>query len=162
MVISFIKADTICNFYTGETVLSLQKATLIPGGSESLVYTTIAGRIGMLVPFTSREVSGTIFSPVKFLQTGSLLWLKVKYLYLYWITLSATRAVLPRGPVRTTPHGSSVTFHLLSLPLRNLNEILTRRRFFSIWRGYLSRQLYANLYSLWWCYSWNDETLVLY
>jgi len=40
----------------GETVLSLQKATLIPGGSESLVYTTLSGGIGMLVPFTSREV----------------------------------------------------------------------------------------------------------
>ena len=37
-------------------MLSLQKATLIPGGSESLVYTTISGRVGMLVPFTSREV----------------------------------------------------------------------------------------------------------
>ena len=34
---------------------------------------------------------------------------KVKCLYLYWITLSATEAVLPRGPVRSTPHGSSVT-----------------------------------------------------
>ena len=30
---------------------------LIPGGSESLVYTTISGGVGMLVPFTSREVS---------------------------------------------------------------------------------------------------------
>lgn len=40
----------------GETVLSLQKATLIPGGSESLVYTTLSGGVGMLVPFTSREV----------------------------------------------------------------------------------------------------------
>ena len=34
---------------------------------------------------------------------------KVKYLYLYWITLSATRVALPRGPVRTTPYGSNVT-----------------------------------------------------
>ena len=40
----------------GESILSLQKATLIPGGSESLVYTTLAGGIAMLVPFTSREV----------------------------------------------------------------------------------------------------------
>jgi len=36
--------------------MSLQKATLIPGGSESLVYTTLSGGIGMLVPFTSHEV----------------------------------------------------------------------------------------------------------
>jgi len=28
---------------------------LIPGGSEALVYTTLSGTIGVLVPFTSRE-----------------------------------------------------------------------------------------------------------
>ncbi|XP_031565334.1 splicing factor 3B subunit 3-like [Actinia tenebrosa] len=49
------KLEALCNYYVGETVLSLQKATLIPGGSESLVYTTLSGGIGMLVPFASRE-----------------------------------------------------------------------------------------------------------
>ena len=44
------------NFHIGEVVTSLQKATLIPGGSESLVYTTLSGGVGMLVPFTSHEV----------------------------------------------------------------------------------------------------------
>ena len=38
-----------------EPSVSTQKATLIPGGSESLVYTTISGTIGVLVPFTSHE-----------------------------------------------------------------------------------------------------------
>ena len=38
------KAEVICNFHVGEIVTSLQKATLIPGGSESLVYTTISGK----------------------------------------------------------------------------------------------------------------------
>ena len=33
----------------------------------------------------------------------------MKWLYLYWITLSATTAVLPRSPLRSTPRGSSVT-----------------------------------------------------
>ncbi|KAL3859524.1 hypothetical protein ACJMK2_009740 [Sinanodonta woodiana] len=42
-------------FHVGEVITSLQKATLIPGGSESLVYTTLSGGIGMLVPFTSHE-----------------------------------------------------------------------------------------------------------
>lgn len=46
------------NYHVGETVLSLQKTTLIPGGSESLVYTTLSGGIGILVPFTSHEVGG--------------------------------------------------------------------------------------------------------
>lgn len=45
------------NYHIGETVLSLQKTTLIPGGSESLVYTTLSGGIGILVPFTSHEVT---------------------------------------------------------------------------------------------------------
>ncbi|XP_067652800.1 splicing factor 3B subunit 3 [Haliotis asinina] len=49
------KADVVANFHVGEVVTSLQKATLIPGGSESLVYTTLSGAIGMLVPFTSHE-----------------------------------------------------------------------------------------------------------
>ena len=49
------KAEVLCNFHVGETVLSLQKATLIPGGSESLVYTTLSGTVGVMVPFTSRE-----------------------------------------------------------------------------------------------------------
>ena len=49
------KAETLCVFHIGETVLSLQKANLIPGGSDSLVYTTLSGGVGMLVPFTSKE-----------------------------------------------------------------------------------------------------------
>ena len=53
-----MQADVVINFHIGEVVMSLQKATLIPGGSESLVYTTLSGGIGMLVPFTSHEVSG--------------------------------------------------------------------------------------------------------
>ena len=51
------QCDTICNFHVGEVITSLQKTTLIPGGSESLVYTTLSGAIGMLVPFTSHEVT---------------------------------------------------------------------------------------------------------
>jgi len=51
-----VQADVIVNFHIGEVLMSLQKATLIPGGSESLVYTTLSGGIGMLVPFTAHEV----------------------------------------------------------------------------------------------------------
>lgn len=52
----FLQAEVVVNYHVGETVLSLQKTTLIPGGSESLVYTTLSGGIGILVPFTSHEV----------------------------------------------------------------------------------------------------------
>ena len=31
------KCDVVANFHVGETVNTLEKATLIPGGSESLV-----------------------------------------------------------------------------------------------------------------------------
>lgn len=49
------KAENVCTFHAGETVMSIQKATLIPGGSESLIYATLSGTVGALVPFTSRE-----------------------------------------------------------------------------------------------------------
>ncbi|KAJ8941332.1 hypothetical protein NQ318_004776, partial [Aromia moschata] len=49
------KTDTISTFHVGETVTWLQKTTLIPGGSESLIYTTLSGTVGVLVPFTSHE-----------------------------------------------------------------------------------------------------------
>ncbi len=52
----WLQAEVIINYHIGETILSLQKTTLIPGGSESLVYTTLSGGIGILVPFTSHEV----------------------------------------------------------------------------------------------------------
>ena len=35
--------------------MSLQKAAVILGGSESLIYATLSGKLGVLVPFTSRE-----------------------------------------------------------------------------------------------------------
>lgn len=49
------KADTIATFHVGETATWLQKVTLIPGGWESLIYTTLSGSVGVLVPFTSHE-----------------------------------------------------------------------------------------------------------
>lgn len=49
------KAECICVIHVGEIPLSLQKANLIPGGNDSLVYTTLSGSVGMLVPFTSHE-----------------------------------------------------------------------------------------------------------
>jgi splicing factor 3B subunit 3 len=50
------KTDLLCSFYLGETITSLQKTTLIPGGNDAIVYTTLSGSIGMLVPFSSNEV----------------------------------------------------------------------------------------------------------
>lgn len=49
------KSENISCFHVGEIVMALQKATLIPGGSEALIYSTLSGTVGALVPFTSRE-----------------------------------------------------------------------------------------------------------
>ena len=49
------KSECIAVTHIGETIISLSKSALIPGGSDSLVYTTLSGSVGMLVPFTSME-----------------------------------------------------------------------------------------------------------
>lgn len=49
------KVEEIIQFHIGDVVTSLQKASLIPGGGECLIYGTVMGSIGALLPFTSRE-----------------------------------------------------------------------------------------------------------
>jgi len=49
------KLETLSAFHVGETISSLQRTTLAPGGTEALVYTTLLGTIGAITPFTSRE-----------------------------------------------------------------------------------------------------------
>jgi len=51
------KAETVANFYLGDMVTAIQKTTLIPGGNECIIYATMSGRIGILVPFSSSEDS---------------------------------------------------------------------------------------------------------
>ena len=66
----------IATVHVGETINSLEKATLTPGGSEAIVYTTLSGTVGMLAPFSSREVcncdhmiiSHSLFFSTAFLQ----------------------------------------------------------------------------------------------
>jgi splicing factor 3B subunit 3 len=49
------KIKQILHFYVGEVVTSMTKTSLIPGGAEVILYSTIMGRIGVLLPFTTRE-----------------------------------------------------------------------------------------------------------
>ncbi|MCO5600362.1 hypothetical protein L7F22_054473 [Adiantum nelumboides] len=49
------KVEEIIQFHVGDVVTCLQKASLIPGGGESVIYGTIMGSIGALLPFQSRE-----------------------------------------------------------------------------------------------------------
>jgi splicing factor 3B subunit 3 len=49
------KLETLCTYHVGEVVTSMTRASLVAGGAESLIYVTVTGRVGALVPFTSRE-----------------------------------------------------------------------------------------------------------
>ena len=49
------KVEEAVQFHIGETVTGLQRATLTPGGADSIVYWTIHGGVGALQPFVSRE-----------------------------------------------------------------------------------------------------------
>jgi len=49
------KLEQIMQYHVGETVTSIQRCTLVPGGVECIVYGTIMGGIGVLLPFASRE-----------------------------------------------------------------------------------------------------------
>ncbi|EPB76162.1 hypothetical protein ANCCEY_04758 [Ancylostoma ceylanicum] len=49
------KVDQVAVFYTGDLITSLQKTSLVPGANECVIYTTIGGAIGILVPFISKD-----------------------------------------------------------------------------------------------------------
>eukprot|EP00736_Rhodelphis_marinus_P009852 Rmarinus@m.3227 len=49
------KLVNIANFHVGEVVTSISRVALQTGGREALVYTTIYGTVGALIPFTSKE-----------------------------------------------------------------------------------------------------------
>ena len=49
------KLSAVAQFHVGEVITTLQRATLQPGGNEVLLYGSVLGSIGALVPFTSRE-----------------------------------------------------------------------------------------------------------
>lgn len=49
------KSDEVVQYHVGETVTSLQKVVLAPGCAEVLLYTTIMGGIGALLPLSSKD-----------------------------------------------------------------------------------------------------------
>jgi len=48
-----LKMVDLAHYYIGDTVTSLKKCRLMPNGDEVIVYSTILGEIGVLVPFRS-------------------------------------------------------------------------------------------------------------
>lgn len=51
------KLDAVCQFHVGDTITSLSRAVMQPGGSEVLLYGTIGGGLGAFLPFQAKEVS---------------------------------------------------------------------------------------------------------
>lgn len=49
------KLVALANFHVGDTITQLRKATLAPGAAQALVYVTVAGAIGALVPSQTRQ-----------------------------------------------------------------------------------------------------------
>jgi splicing factor 3B subunit 3 len=49
------KLDALTHFYLGETVTSLLKTSLVPGGAEVMIASTITGAIYALVPFIAKD-----------------------------------------------------------------------------------------------------------
>jgi splicing factor 3B subunit 3 len=49
------KLQHIAEFHIGESLTSIHKVALVAGGREVLLYTTLLGRIGILIPFVSKE-----------------------------------------------------------------------------------------------------------
>lgn len=47
--------EEIVQFHVGDVVSCLQKASLIPGGGDSIIFGTVMGSLGALLAFTSRE-----------------------------------------------------------------------------------------------------------
>jgi len=41
----------VASFFVGETVTKLIKAPINPGGADTLIYTTVLGKVGTFVPF---------------------------------------------------------------------------------------------------------------
>src|SRR5262249_29462569 len=50
-----LQLELVSHFYLGDTVTSIQRTALTTGGREILVYSTLLGGIGIMVPFPSRD-----------------------------------------------------------------------------------------------------------
>jgi len=51
------KFDQVVQYFTGEVITSMQKTALVPGKAVALVYCTVMGSVGALIPFPSKSDS---------------------------------------------------------------------------------------------------------
>ena len=61
-MLTVLQLQHVVEFHAGATVSSVNRATLVPGGREVILYTTFLGSVGVLIPFVSKD-------DVDFMQT---------------------------------------------------------------------------------------------
>ena len=49
------KLEQLCMYHVGEVVTSLTKCALAPGSADAIIFTTISGALGALLPSTTRD-----------------------------------------------------------------------------------------------------------
>ncbi|TPX35307.1 hypothetical protein SmJEL517_g02334 [Synchytrium microbalum] len=49
------KLSRLVEYYVGDTITSVQKTVLVPGGREVILYTTLFGSVGVFIPLVSKE-----------------------------------------------------------------------------------------------------------
>jgi splicing factor 3B subunit 3 len=49
------KLDQIMHFHVGSVVTGMVRTQLVPGGADALLYSTVTGGLGAMLPFSSRE-----------------------------------------------------------------------------------------------------------
>lgn len=47
--------EILCQYHAGEIITSVKKASLVQGGAEAIVYVTITGKIGALLPLVTKD-----------------------------------------------------------------------------------------------------------
>ena len=108
--------ENLTQFYVGEVVTSVVKKPMVLGGADIIVYTTLMGSIGTLLPFSLSEDADFF----------TLLEISMRKVFK---TLSGWRHVAYRGyyaPVKQTIDGDFCEL-FMTLPRPEQKEIATRR-----------------------------------
>ncbi|KAJ0899753.1 putative cleavage/polyadenylation specificity factor, A subunit [Helianthus annuus] len=98
------KVEEIVQFHVGDVVACMQKASLIPGGTECVMYGSVMGSLEALLAFTSRD-DVDFFSHLEMhmrqehppLCGRDYMAYRSAYLPVKVITLTGIHVVRPRG-----------------------------------------------------------------
>ena len=102
------KLESIIQFHVGDVVTSLQRAVMQPGGQESIMYGTVMGAIGMVLPPCTVHSPWLFTTPVVLCCVAEKL---IRFSCSWTISL---------GP--TAGHGTHASFKRLSLPCTHVHH----------------------------------------